>query len=245
MTQYEAVAQALEQLGGVATLAQLYHQVPKIPGCAWKTKTPNASIRRIVQLHKGIFKIKPGLYGLLSMKPAIESRGIIQETAKNKGSQDLQQSNHSYYQGLLLTVGRLRQHQCWAPNQDRNKAFLGGTIGTARTLDDLPSFSYPDLVKRCATVDVIWFNQRRMPASLFEVEYSTDIQNSLLKFCDLQDFHTRMVIVAERLRHPEFRAKLSYSAFADIRDRVSFLDFTSLVKQYEHIAAQAQTEVAL
>ncbi len=245
MTQYDAVAQALEQLGGVATLAQLYHQVPKIPGCAWKTKTPNASIRRIVQLHKGIFKLKPGLYGLLSMKAQIEARGILQETARIRDSQDLQQSNHSYYQGLLLTIGHLRRYQCWAPNQDRNKAFLGGTIGTTRTLDALPAFSYPDLVKRCATVDVIWMNHRLMPGSLFEVEFSTDIQNSLLKFCDLQDFHTRMVIVAQRSRHPEFRAKLAYSAFADIRDRVSFLDFASLVKQYEHIASQGQTEVVL
>ena len=84
-----------------------------------------------------------------------------------------------------------------------------------------------------------------MPGSLFEVEYSTDIQNSLLKFCDLQDFHTRMVIVAERSRHPEFRAKLAYSAFTDIRERVSFLDFGSLVKQYEHIATGAQAGMIL
>ena len=86
MTQYQAVTQALEQLGGVATLAQLYKEVPKIPGCAWQTKTPQASIRRIVQLSKDLFKIKPGLYGLASKRKEIEARGIIPETKANQGS---------------------------------------------------------------------------------------------------------------------------------------------------------------
>ena len=39
-----------------------------------------------------------------------------------------------------------------------------------------------------------------MPHSLFEIEHSTDIQNSLLKFNDLQDFYSRMVIVADTVK---------------------------------------------
>ena len=49
MKQYEAVEQTLERLGGVATLGQLNQEVLKIKECEWKTKTPFASIRRIVQ----------------------------------------------------------------------------------------------------------------------------------------------------------------------------------------------------
>lgn len=50
-----------------------------------------------------------------------------------------------------------------------------------------------------------------MPNSFFEVEYSTDIQNSLLKFCDLQqDFYTRMVIVSSIRRKQEFEKKMSF-----------------------------------
>jgi len=105
MTQYQAVTQAIDQLGGVATLAQLYKEVPRIPDCAWKTKTPQASIRRIVQLSQDLFKIKPGLYGLVSRRKEIEARGIIPETEANKDSEQLKQSNHTYYQGLLLLIG--------------------------------------------------------------------------------------------------------------------------------------------
>jgi hypothetical protein len=243
MTQYNAVAQAIDQLGGVATLAQLYKVVPQIPGCAWNTKTPQASVRRIVQLHKEIFKLKPGLYGLTRRRKELELRGIIAETPENKDSDLVKGSNHSYYQGLLLTVAKARGLDCWAPNQDRNKAFLDGTLGDLRTLPTMPGFGYPHLVRRCQTIDACWFNRRGMPDSLFEVEYSTDIQNSLLKFSDLQDFNVRMFIVADSNRRPEFTSKFRISAFYDIKDRVRFLDFVSLVKLYETTMSQQSFDV--
>ena len=40
-------------------------------------------------------------------------------------------------------------------------------------------------------MDVIWFNERKMPNSFFEVEHGTDMKNSLLKFNDLQDFYSQ------------------------------------------------------
>jgi hypothetical protein len=72
-----------------------------------------------------------------------------------------------------------------------------------------------------------------MPFVFFEVEYSTGIQNSLLKFNDLRDFYSRMIIVAHRARQPEYEKKIQYSSFKEIRARVEFLDYVSLTKQYE------------
>lgn len=72
-----------------------------------------------------------------------------------------------------------------------------------------------------------------MPSRLFEIEHSTDIQNSLLKYNDLQDFNTRMLIVSSGKRKKEFETKIRYSSFQEIIKRVEFLSFDSLVKQYE------------
>lgn len=74
-----------------------------------------------------------------------------------------------------------------------------------------------------------------MPHSFFEIEHSTDIQNSLLKFNDLQDFYVRMAIVADIRRKSEFDAKMRFHAFDDLRcnKRVSFLSYDALIKQYE------------
>ena len=247
MKQNEAVIITLEKLGGVATLGQLNQEVFKISDCEWKTKTPFASIRRIVQLDKNIYKIKPGLYGLSKFKTVNESKGIIQETEMNKNSKEVIDFNHSYFQGLLITVGNLKKLKTFIPNQDKNKLFLTEKLADIRTLNEIPQFSYSKLVQRSSTIDAIWFNDREMPHSFFEVEHSTDIQNSLLKFNDLQDFHSRMVIVADNKRRDEYLKKIKYSSFTDLNkeNRVSFMDYETLSRQYESIIEQQQYEFLL
>lgn len=235
----------LERLGGVATLGQLNQEVFKIEPCVWKTKTPFASIRRIVQTNKDIYKIKPGLYGLLNHKKKNETKGIFEETAQNKTSKEITEFNHSYYQGLIITIGNLRKFQTYLPNQDKNKLFLNEKLGNLTTLSKIPVYSYENLVQRSSTIDAIWFNERLMPHSFFEVEHSTDIQNSLLKFNDLQDFYSRMFIVADKLRREEFESKKNYAGLKDIRDRVQFLDYEALSKQYEQTIENTQFPVII
>lgn len=234
MKQYEAVIQTLEELGGVATLGQLNQEVFKIKDCEWKTKTPFASIRRIVQENENIYKIKPGLWALKSHKKELEQKGIIVETEKNKNSKAVTEFNHSYYQGLLVSIGNLKKLGTFVPDQDKNRMFLHEKLGDLRSLQKLPKYSYDSFVSRSSTIDVIWFNDRNMPDSFFEVEHSTDIQNSLTKFYDLQDFYTKMFIVADEKRHEEYNKKLGYTSFSKMKQdkRVEFLSYDELERQY-------------
>lgn len=245
MKQHEAVIQTIEKLGGVATLGQLNQEVLKIKECAWTTKTPFASIRRIVQVNKDIYRIKPGLYGLVEMRKLNESKGIVEETKKNRNTKEVIDFNHSYYQGLLLQLGKLKKFETFVPAQDKNKRFLNQALRDLSTVSALPTFSYTNLVQRSSTIDVIWFNERKMPHSFFEIEHSTDIQNSLLKFNDLQDFYSRMFIVADNVRRTEYESKIKYSSFKEIRERVKFLNYESLIKQYEQHLLQQQFEVVV
>ena len=232
MKQYEAVILTLEKLGGVATLGQLNQEVFKIKDCEWKTKTPFASIRRIVQENENIYKIKPGLWALKSYQKELEQKGIVVETEKNKNSKEVLEFNHSYYQGLLVCIGNLKQLGTFIPNQDKNKMFLHEKLGDLRTLQNLPYYSYDSLVSRSSTIDVIWFNERNMPDSFFEVEHSTDIQNSLMKFYDLQDFYTSMYIVADEKRHEEYIKKLGYSSFSQMRKNTTPTVFRAPMKSF-------------
>ncbi|HPS65179.1 MAG TPA: hypothetical protein PK447_06365 [Ignavibacteria bacterium] len=236
MNQNEAVKLTLEKLGGVATLGQLYLEVFKIKNCSWKTKTPFASIRRIVQLDKDIYKIRPGLYALDKYKKYLEHKGIFQETNKHKKQGQESVFNHTYYQGIIATIGNMKSFNTFIPKQDKNKKFILDRLGDVSTYEDLPQFSYPDIVKRSSTIDVIWFNSRKMPHSFFEIEHSTDIQNSLLKFYDLQDFNCRMFIVADKMRKNEFDSKIKKEVYKEISDRVNFLDYDKIIKQYENIS---------
>jgi hypothetical protein len=199
----------------------------RVEGPAWKTKTPFASIRRIVQQRPEIFKVRPGLWALRSYQKQL---GLVENADKDKGQVE---QNHAYYQGILLSIGNLRGYKTFSPNQDKNRLFVNKPLKEVRGLQEIPKFSFDGIVQRCSTVDVIWFNSRLLPNSLFEVEHSTDFQNSLIKFSDLQDFYTRMIIVADDNRKREFTQKVQSSAFSEITTRVSFLGYESLVKHYE------------
>lgn len=247
MTQAQAVIETLDKLGGIATLNQINQNVFKIEDCQWKTKTPFASVRRIVQQTAGIYKIKPGLYALESYRKQLEQEGIMVQTEKNKDSEDVKNFNHAYYQGLLLEIGNMRHLFTFVPNQDKNKKFLTESLGSLSSLDTIPHYSYDKFVERSSTIDVIWFNKNQMPDSFFEIEHSTDIQNSLLKYNDLQDFYVRMVIVADEKRHQEFLKKMGYAAFAGLNrnKRINFLSYESLDKQYEQELQKQQLDFIL
>jgi hypothetical protein len=225
MKQYEAVINTIESLGGIATLGQINQEIFKINQCEWKTKTPYASIRRIVQLDKNIYKIKPGLYALVKYKGKFEKQGIVAEEASSSLSEKFIEFNHSYYQGLLLEIGNMKGMSTYIPAQDKNKLFLNKPLREISSLDKMLDFSYQELVSRAKTIDVIWFNERILLSSVFEVEHSTDIQNSLLKFNDLQDFYSQFYIVSSKKRNEEFLKKLNYSSFKEIKNRIKFIDY--------------------
>ncbi len=228
MKQHEAVVETIERLGGIVTLGQINQEIFKIKECEWKTKTPYASIRRIVQQNKDIYKIKPGLYALTKYKNRFEEQGILPETVGDKNVEQNTEFNHSYYQGLILEIGNMRNMTTYLPAQDKNKLFLNKPLASLASTNKMYDFTYPELVNRAKTIDVIWFNERKFMSSVFEVEHSTDIQNSLLKFNDLRDFNTAFYVISSAKRREEFVKKINYSAFSEIRGRVEFRDYDQI-----------------
>lgn len=229
-TQKQQVIDALRDNGGYATLGNLYHLVDT---SAWSTKTPNESIRRIVQLSSEIFRIQPGLWALEECREEVLRKFKI----KTKDAKDDERFTHGYYQGLIVEIGNMKNFDTYVPAQDQNRKFLEKPLIDLCSTVHIPQFSYSELTNRERTVDVIWFNERKMPSSFFEVEHSTDIQNSITKFCDLQDFHSRFLIIAPQNRREQFDKVMSRTAFKDIKDRVSFHSYENISKQYDMMCA--------
>lgn len=239
MTQNEAVIETMRKLGGCATFGQLNIEVFKIKDCKWNTKTPFASIRRIVQQNKNFYRIRPGLWALEEFRHQLEEDGIIQIDAKNENSNTARELTHAYIQGILLYLGNMKSFSTYVPAQDKNKKCANVKLADIASLKSVPPFSYQSFVDRSKTIDVMWFKNNAldddilMPDHLFEVEHSTDIQNSLLKFSDLGSFNTHMVIVADAKRKEEFKKKLKHDCFRDIQKRVEFQSYDYVQKQYE------------
>ena len=233
MKQYEAVISVMKNNGGYATLGFLNQEVLRIKDCLWKTKTPFASIRRIVQDERFFFKIKPGLWALKSYRDNLPSNIFpTKEVSKSKR----EEFNHTYYQGLLVEIGNLKKYQTFVPNQDKNRAYLGKKIGEIATIGVFYRFTYDIILQKARTIDVSWFNERKMPHALFEIEHSTDIQNSLLKFVELQDFSAGFYIVASDVRKREFDFKLSFDAFRPIRPRTKFMGYEQVSEWHSKVS---------
>lgn len=232
ITQREAVARAMQENGGYATFGHLYQAAIKIPGSVWETKTPFHSIRRIVQEGAEFFKIRPGLWALTDQRETVLQKFML--SAKPALEQQ-QEFTHSYYQGLLLEIGNAKGFQIWVPAQDKNRMFLEKRLAEIATLTQFPPFTYATMIPRVQTIDVIWFNSRGFPDSCFEVEHSTDIHNSLLKYVELQDFRTQLNIVADSVRRKDYDSKIAYAGFTDIRDDVRFVDYDNLAKLHSRV----------
>lgn len=239
MKQHEAVIQAMRENGGYATLGHLYQTAPKIPGSSWGTKTPFASIRRIVQVYpEHFFKIRPGLWALTTERERVLGLfNLLGKPAKER----VEQFNHSYYQGLLLQIGNLRKYKTFVPSQDKNKSFLKGKLSDFSTLKEFPSFTYDRLLTRARTVDVTWFNERGFPYAFFEVEHSTDIRNSLQKFVQFQDFKIQFRIVADEARRREFE-RWRNDICGPILSEVKFLDYEKLSTWHSKTAEMVELE---
>jgi hypothetical protein len=123
------------------------------------------------------------------------------------------------------------------PSQDSNQLFLDKRLGEISSVKDFYNFSYKHLVSKAKTVDVVWFNDRRMPDSFFEVEHTTNMQNSLLKFVELQDFYAKFYIAADKMRKGLFERKVKLQAFKTLSRRINFIDYERLsewhAKAYE------------
>ena len=102
MNQKECVVEALDSLGGMATLFDLYHETNV---STWGGKTPFASIRRIVQTNKEFYKIRAGLWGLCDFRDK-----NLAKTGDSKIEQNAK-FTHSYFQGVIVEIGNLRHFQ--------------------------------------------------------------------------------------------------------------------------------------
>ncbi len=232
--QHEAVVAAMRRNGGRATLGWLNENVRVAD---WPTKTPFASIRRIVQQRPEFFKIRPGLWALEEARPAIEREFLLGTDTAPRVREEL---DHTYYQGLLVEVGNYEGYDTYVPPQDKNRLFLGKRLAEVATFTTLPLFTYDRVLARARTIDVIWFNKEGFPKACYEIEHATDFANSLDKYVALQDFLVDFRVVANVVKERDYQSKRERTSVRDIKDRVQFLSYDQAAEMHtKFVAAHA------
>ena len=139
-TQAMQVIEAMRKEGGYATLRRLNEVVDF---STWATKTPEATVRRIVQDSKEIFRIQPGLWALEEMRD--EVLNMFELKVGDKHSEEL--FTHGYYQGLLIEIGKFNQQLTYVPAQDKSRKFMGRQLlAELSDTTTLPDFTYSNVL---------------------------------------------------------------------------------------------------
>lgn len=225
----DAIEKVIRQNNNVATLKSLHELAPALYAehNVIKGLTPHKTIDERVQRDKRFHKLVPGLYTLVETLSELPKE-INPETQTAEQKENL---THVSMQALLLQLGQFYRFQTYTP--DRKKAYITQKLGDLASLPEFPKFTYERIITRTRNIDVTWFNERGMPASIFEVENSTDMKNGLSKFMELQDFRTKMFIVAPSRRENEFKNIFEQPTFKAIETQVQFWNYEKVEKLYK------------
>ena len=131
-----------------------------------------------------------------------------------------------------MEIGELRQYETYT--YDKNKTFDGKALGLIASIKECPVFTYPNIIQQSVKfIDVIWFNKRKFPAAVYEVENSTDFRSALIKFYELQDFTTKFYVVSPEKRRQKFCKEIEKRAFSSIANRCNFKSYDDIERYYQ------------
>lgn len=141
---------------------------------------------------------------------------------------------HLRNQYLLVKIGRMRGYDVWVAANDRGKSYQGENFSDL-TLDELPHFAGPTVLRIARSIDVIWFKKHTaQPVCFFEIEHSTAIYSGLLRLNDVKiDYPIpQAFIVGPKERKELFERQLERRTFkhSELVDVCQFLNYEDVKK---------------
>lgn len=229
LTFAEAIEKVLRDHRGYAPLRTIYRDFKKYRPLTGKT--PLKTIQERIQRDPRFTRIGLGVYALTAQL------GKLPRPEEPKTFPEKQRFEHTRFQGMLIEMGNLEGFETYTA--DPSRVFEKKKLGCISTLRRLPQFTYDRIVGTARYIDVLWFNARHFPERAFEVEYSTNFRNSLVKFTELQDFNTDFFLVAPEQAKAKYLREIQRPAFTSIASRCIFWGFEQLENLYRKKLALA------
>lgn len=222
----EAIEKVMLANGYFASLQHIYKEFPNYR--ALTGKTPFKTIQERVQRDSRFTRIGVGVYGLT------EFLHKIQKAEMPKKKKERIEFQHSRIQGMLLEIGEQRQYGTYTP--DKRKTFDGKMLGLIASIIECPRFTFSHIIEESVKfIDVVWFNQRKFPSHVFEIEHSTNFRDALIRFTELQDFTTKFFLIAPEERQDKFKTEIGKRAFGPIASRCNFRSYQNITQYYERL----------
>jgi hypothetical protein len=225
-TYSEAIEKVLLKNHYVASLKKIYKEIPKYRPLTGKT--PFNTIQERVQRDPKFTRIGLGVYALTEYLDKLPK--VVPPTSENEKKERL----HARIQGMLIEIGNSREQvqDTYTPN--KNWIFENKKLESLTTVKNVPKFTFEEIITHTVRYfDVIWFNERRFPLKVFEVEYSTNFRDALIKFVELQDFRVEFCCVSFDKRENQFQREVNRNAFRALQGRCEFKTFEQVENDYE------------
>jgi len=227
MTKVEAIKRVLEDFNGIATWKQIYDNIENYYPAAKVSRAWQEGIRGVLyrEIKKGKYFKKVGL-GIFALK---DYREEPKPTPKEK------QRIHSFIEGICLELGNFENFATYTADptaQFKNNIVLANLA----TLNNLPEFTYPDILNEVKRIDVIWFNKGGLmfPQKVFEVVDSIGtLSEAFNRTLQLLNFRTSFFIVGPKEHYEKFNRKINLEPYVRFKERYKFKDYDTLINFYE------------
>lgn len=144
-----------------------------------------------------------------------------------------QQSDlHGAVQGMLLEIGNYLGYLTYT--SDKNRSFDGKPLSSLCGLQRVPEFTYEEIVRITSLRDVVWFSnsQHPFPKYVYDVENTTDFDNSMHQMYRLRETTARFVLVADTKKQKLFEQKIRSEPFVQIASRYAFRSYEQVARFY-------------
>jgi len=232
VTWKELIKKTLEELGGEASLPEIYE---KIEGHDKTVTNPTwqATIRRSIRQYNifdPVGEERSGRYKLVK-----EEKIEFDEEHADAGDTQL---NHGIIQGMLLLLGRIMGFETFCPKTDQTiRSFQNRSLSEIVTIRDLADAFAKSQIEKMREIDVVWLKEDNVglyPKFAFEVEHTTKVKSGLERLIEIPErYGTYLyIIVPDEKEEKLFQRYMDREIFRRWRGRFSLKNYGSVEDSY-------------
>jgi len=228
MTKVEAIQKVLEDNLGTASLEIIYQNIIKYYPTVKDSDDWESGVRgvlyREIRNNRRFKKIGLSIYAL----------GDYVEEQKPKKEDSLRM--HSYIEGICIEIGNFKNYLTYTADPSA-KYRDNLNLQNFTTMNEVPIFSYNEVIQEVKRMDVIWFNSKGLhfPQKVFEIVDSISTLNGAFNRClQLKNFVTDFFIVAPEQHRNKFNQTLKLESYNLNNNRFKFINYDEIVELYEN-----------
>jgi hypothetical protein len=216
MTKVEAIKKILEDHNGIATWKIIYEEVEKYYPDAKKMKNWDAGLRGVAYRE---------IYANKSFKQVGLGEGMLalldfQEEVLEDVKQDTIRM-HSFIEGVCVEIGNFLKLKTFTA--DPNAKYNNLPLSELTTIQNLPHFTYPEILDTSKRIDVLWFNEKgfQFPKRAIEIVDSIGtLEPALKRSVQLLEFNLSFYILCKNEHLKKVEKELNFEPY--IRNPIAY-----------------------